>query len=239
MGNDISDFLASRAASAERPLMGVTVLVVEDSRFACEAMRLLCLRSGARIRRADCLRSAHRHLQTYRPAVVIVDLGLPDGSGADLIAELAALPGRSTVILGCSGGSDGEAAALAAGADGFFAKPVESLAAFQNLILGALPPDLRPEGLHAVPDAIVRPDQLALRDDLTQVAEVLGAAPDGAAIDYISHFLAGIALGAHDHALREAAGSLARAQRAGTGTGPGLARVAAMVRVRLAQGAAF
>ncbi|MFC3118515.1 response regulator [Jhaorihella thermophila] len=98
-----------------RPLMGWTILVVEDSLYASDAVRLLCLRSGARIRRADCLASARRHLQVYRPSAIIVDLGLPDGSGLGLIAELNAAVPRIPVIIAVSGEDTVAQAALDAG----------------------------------------------------------------------------------------------------------------------------
>ena len=62
MPESLENFMIAQSPTAERPLLGLTILVVEDSRFASEAMRLLCLASGARIRRADSLRSARRHL---------------------------------------------------------------------------------------------------------------------------------------------------------------------------------
>ena len=122
-----------------RPLSGLTVLVVEDSRFASEAMRLLCLRSGARIRRADSLRTAMRHLQTYRPAVVIIDMGLPDGCGTELIAQIRALGNSAPTILAISGDPDMRDTAVQAGAADFLDKPIESLAVFQQAILSSLP----------------------------------------------------------------------------------------------------
>jgi DNA-binding NtrC family response regulator len=102
---EFDTLITTRAPTANRPLLGQTVLVVEDSRFACEAMRLLCLRSGARIRRADTLRSARKHLTVYRPSVVIVDVGLPDGSGLELPEDIVQAAPRVDVIVGTSGDS--------------------------------------------------------------------------------------------------------------------------------------
>jgi len=138
MPEDLGQLSMSIHPTALRPLLGLTVLVVEDSRFASEAVRLLCIRSGARIRRADSLTAAHRHLQLYRPSVVIVDIGLPDGSGIDLVREITqAELGEKPVILATSGADgDGlEAEAIAAGANGFLPKPIDSVSAFQQAIL--------------------------------------------------------------------------------------------------------
>ncbi len=219
--------------TANRPLLGLTILVVEDSLFACEAMRLLCLRSGARIRRADCLKSARRHLQVYRPSVIIVDLGLPDGSGIDLIEELSNAQPRVAVILGTSGDDFAEDAAIAAGADGFLVKPVDSLAAFQSAVLSRLPADRVPSGPRNIPDEVIRPDRLAYQDDMAHVADVLNDISDNKMLDYIAQFVGGVARSAQDTDLAEAAANLARARASGGSVVTDTARIAGLVQARL------
>ncbi len=232
--DDTDPFAATnRHPTPNRPLLGLTILVVEDSRFACEAMRLLCLRSGARIRRADCLKSARRHLQTYRPSVIIVDLGLPDGSGNELIEELNRAVPRVVVILGTSGDDFAEEAAIAAGADGFLTKPVLSLASFQHAILSRLPEDRQPVGPRWVSDEVIHPDTMAFRDDMAHVADVLTERNDDKTLDYVAQFVGGVARSARDSALADAARQLAISRASGAPVATDTARIAGLVQERL------
>lgn len=225
---------AMRQATALRPLLGLTVLVVEDSRFACEALRLLCLRSGARIRRADSVASARKHLSVYRPSVVLIDVGLPDGSGLPLIQELVNVTSRIEVILGISGDLDTEKDVMAAGADGFIAKPIASLGAFQSTILQYLPAERHPPGPRAVNDEQIKPDPIAYHDDLIHVADVLKTPEDEAAIDYVTQFLGGVARSADDTDLHDAVAKIRKLRSSGASIKPGIARLTEMVNDRLA-----
>jgi DNA-binding response OmpR family regulator len=184
--------------------------VVEDSRFASEAMRLLCLRSGARIRRADCIGSAERHLNVYRPSVAIVDLGLPDGSGLDLIARMHALRPRVPILLGTSGADRDSSAqeAMEAGADGFLPKPLESLAEFQAAILRHLPEAMRPKTPRLVVAGRVEPDMIAFREDLTHAMDLL--ALEEPPVPYLRRFLLGVARTARDNGLEDQANGMTR-----------------------------
>lgn len=239
MDDTDSTILPHPGSGTNRPLLGLTVLAVEDSAYAAEALRLMCLRSGARIRRADSLASARKHLRLYRPTVLIADLGLPDGSGAELIEEQSGAFPRIGVILGLSGDSFGEEMAIAAGADGFLVKPVTSLARFQTEILRRLPADL-PPACGAMPEEeIIHPDPLAYRDDMAHAADLLNEDHTGAVLGYVAQFLRGVARSADDGALVEAANRLARARTLGAPLASPTAQVAGLVQQRLREAQAL
>ncbi len=203
MPDRLTDVMTPRPPRlADLPLHGVSVLVVDDSRLACDALRLMCRRLGARLRRAESLRAAAVHLRLYRPDVVIVDLGLPDGSGEALICELTAAASRP-VVLGLSGQGNGQAVAMAAGADGYLDKPLESLAKVQDTLVALLPACAVAGG--AVAEIALAPDPLALRDDLAYAAGLLLCDPDPNLHLYLAGFIGGVARQAHDGALAEAA----------------------------------
>jgi CheY-like chemotaxis protein len=215
-------------ASPALPFQGVTLLAVEDSRFASDALRLMAQRLGARLRRAERLGDARRHLALYRPDAVLVDIGLPDGDGSALIREIALRAPAGPVVIGMSGDAAGRAAALAAGAAGFVEKPVPGLAAFEALLARHLGRSGRGEAAAALPC----PDPLALRDDLHRAAALIDRLGEGGGRRYVAQFVAGIARSAGDDALAAAAVRLG----ADAGAASALARLVAL-RLGAAPGA--
>ncbi|PIB24160.1 hypothetical protein BFP76_02715 [Amylibacter kogurei] len=195
--------------TAKRPLLGLTILLVEDSRYFADAVRLLAIRSGARLRRADCLESARKHIRIYRPDVVIVDMGLPDGSGLDFIKEMAAIGQAAPSVIAMSGADDLRGDAIASGAAQFIEKPFFDLAGFQQTVLSVL--DVAEKSAAFVPRVAgnaVEPDADAYHEDLRDIAEMMDAAmvrADQEVLQYTAQFLQSVARVAHDQELMDIA----------------------------------
>jgi DNA-binding response OmpR family regulator len=193
-------------------LFAVTILLVEDSRSASEAIRLLAAESGARVRRADSLHAASRHLAIYRPNVVVVDRGLPDGDGLTLIRQLASSAPPLDAIVATSGHerASWQAEAMAAGAAACLEKPIASLRTFQECILSVLPDaeSRRGPDAHEVVVAGRASVSLALLEDLRRARSLLGEAlprSDAETIAYCAQFLGSVAVMLRDRDLAAAA----------------------------------
>ncbi len=196
--------LAARA-TADKPLLGLTILLVEDSRFSSEAVRIMSLRSGARLRRADCITSARRHMRLYRPSIVIVDVGLPDGSGLDLIRELNTARPRVQALIGTSADDAMEPDTIQAGADQFLAKPYHSVGVFQQMILNILPGNAPHRGPRLIDTGKIEPDMVVYRDDLHHAKNLFSQNPNSAMRHYLRQFLLGVARAVDDVDLINAA----------------------------------
>lgn len=92
---------------------------------------------------ADSLRTARAHLREATPDVLIVDLGLPDGSGLDLIAETAQRdPNTAILVLTVFGDEQKLIRAFERGARGYLLKDDTSIAlvdAIEQLLAGGAP----------------------------------------------------------------------------------------------------
>jgi CheY-like chemotaxis protein len=78
------------------------VLVVEDDAAIARVLGIMLRRDGHQVTTAGSLADARRALAQSRPSVILLDIKLPDGSGFDLLDELAPgtrLEGVPVVIL--------------------------------------------------------------------------------------------------------------------------------------------
>ncbi len=103
------------------------VLIVEDDALLRDAFRLLLEDSGYRVLGAATGGEALDMARRERPGLMLLDLGLPDRSGMDVIRELRSLEELSAMpVVALSGrpGRDERQRCLQAGFSEYLEKPV-------------------------------------------------------------------------------------------------------------------
>lgn len=102
---------------------GKTVLVVEDDTDIRLFLRTSLDTAGFAVAPAPTGRAAIESIATHPPALAIVDLGLPDMDGIDLVRRLRASGSFPILILSARTDERQKIEALDAGADDYLTKP--------------------------------------------------------------------------------------------------------------------
>lgn len=101
----------------------MTTLIVDDEAAIRRFLRSTLIAEGFDVEEAADLGAARALLTNARFDLAVLDLGLPDGNGADLITDLQAAGSPAIIVLSALDDEPRKVAALDAGADDFVAKP--------------------------------------------------------------------------------------------------------------------
>ncbi|MBS0353759.1 MAG: two-component system response regulator KdpE [Proteobacteria bacterium] len=99
------------------------VIVVEDEAQLRRFVRLALETEGCEVHEADGVKRGLIEAGTRKPDLLILDLGLPDGDGIELIRELRTWSEIPIVVLSARTAETEKVAALDAGADDYLTKP--------------------------------------------------------------------------------------------------------------------
>ena len=139
--------MSSNTLSSESTLPA-PVLLVEDEPLICRRLQGLLQQLGYApdaLVIATSLAEAQACMAAQPIALALVDLGLPDGSGIDLIAEMhAADPSLAILVISAWCTEDAILAALRAGATGYVLKErddLEVLLSIRSVLRGGAPID--------------------------------------------------------------------------------------------------
>ena len=100
-----------------------TILIIEDEAHIARFIKAAMEQEGYQIFTAD---SSHRGLieaATRRPDLLILDLGLPDGDGCDVIADIRTWSSLPILVLSARSDEQDKIKALNLGADDYLVKP--------------------------------------------------------------------------------------------------------------------
>lgn len=119
-----------------RPARTLHVLVAEDNVDAAETLRMILEVWGYQVSVAHSGPAAIETARRLRPEVVVCDIGLPGASGYEVARILRAEPdhqGALLIAVTGYGGDQNRQAALSAGFDAHFAKPVSPAELLEQL----------------------------------------------------------------------------------------------------------
>jgi two-component system KDP operon response regulator KdpE len=105
--------------------MSARILIVDDEPAIRRLARAALERAGLAVREAENAREAMLFAQADRPDVVLLDLGLPDRDGLELVPLLKA-KGLAVIIVSARDATAEKVAALDLGADDYVTKPFDS-----------------------------------------------------------------------------------------------------------------
>jgi two-component system, OmpR family, KDP operon response regulator KdpE len=100
-----------------------TILLVEDDAQMRRFLRTTLRGHGFRLAEAATLMDGEAALRAEEPDLVLLDLGLPDGDGIELVRALRITSRLPVIVLSARGREDDKVAALDAGADDYLTKP--------------------------------------------------------------------------------------------------------------------
>nr|WP_204341838.1 response regulator [Micromonospora terminaliae] len=98
-------------------------MVVDDEPQILRALRINLRARGYDVEVADTGRAALKAAAGHPPDLVVLDLGLPDLDGTEVIRGLRGWTGVPIIVLSGRAGSEDKVAALDAGADDYVTKP--------------------------------------------------------------------------------------------------------------------
>ncbi len=99
------------------------ILVVEDEPGIRRFVRMALEAEGHEVHEAETLKRGLIEAGTRRPDLLVLDLGLPDGDGTELIRDLRTWSDIPVIVLSARGGEADKIGALDAGADDYLVKP--------------------------------------------------------------------------------------------------------------------
>jgi CheY-like chemotaxis protein len=114
---------------ARDAMPGEAILIVDDNPVNLKLARVLLTREGYQVGTASDAEEALRVLETFAPRLILMDIQLPGMDGLELTRRLKADPRtQDAVIIGLTAYAmkGDEERVLAAGCDGYVAKPIDT-----------------------------------------------------------------------------------------------------------------